>query len=135
MSIIICIDDFPSNDEKINKHLLENKEELLSRGGSVFNEKNWFKWTRLPFKKEIEETYGNPCIYVKNITRNKAVSFVGKISLFAKALICLIPKSPETDLSKVVDYLNSDKFRSNYTYSGRFMIGQKQLAGAVLEMI
>ena len=38
----------------------------------------------------------------------------------------LKPKK-EINLEKVVDYLNSEKYRNNYTYSKRFKIGQKIL--------
>ena len=65
--------------------------------------------------------------------RSKKVAFIGKIGYIAKSLICLIPKDPlNVDLEAVVAYLDSPQFRANYTYSGRFIIGQQQLASAVL---
>jgi len=35
-------------------------------------------------------------------------------------------------LDGIVRFFNSQKFRKNYTYAGRFKIGQRQLANAVL---
>ena len=36
------------------------------------------------------------------------------------------------DLKKVVSYLNSEKFKKNFTYAGRFKIGHRQLSNSLL---
>ena len=41
-----------------------------------------------------------------------------------------IPYPQEVDLKKIVEYLNSDTFKENYTFSGRFKIGHRQLCNA-----
>ena len=79
----------------------------------------------------MEEHKGRPCIYVKNLTRNTIVAFKGTVTYFGGKLLCLIPRT-EIDLDNIVTYLNSDMFKKNYMYAGRFKIGQRQLANAVL---
>ena len=37
----------------------------------------------------------------------------------------------DIDLIKVVDYLNSPDFKTNYIYSGRFKIGHRQLCNSL----
>ena len=39
------------------------------------------------------------------------------------------------NLEKIVDYLNSDTFKSNYMYSGRFKIGHRQLSNSYISNI
>ena len=41
----------------------------------------------------------------------------------------LVPKK-NIDLNKIKKYLNSNEFKNNYMYSGRFKIGHKQLSNA-----
>ena len=38
----IYIENFPCNDEKINKHLLDHKEDLINRRIKKYDENNWF---------------------------------------------------------------------------------------------
>lgn len=130
----ILISDFPSTDEGINKYLLEHKSELEGRKIRKFTERNWWEWGALRNIKTIKENIGKPCIYVYNITRKTEVAFVGQVHLFTGKLLCIIPKSTGTDLERVVEFLNSDLFRKNYTYSSRFKIGHKQLCNAVLHL-
>jgi hypothetical protein len=35
-------------------------------------------------------------------------------------------------LENVVDYLNSDGFKENFLFSGRFMIGQRQISNSYI---
>ena len=42
----------------------------------------------------------------------------------------MIPKK-KVDLKKIENYINSDNFKKNYMYSGRFKIGHKQLSEAL----
>ena len=52
------------------------------------------------------------------------------MSYFGGGLLMLIPKG-DIELGKVVDYLNSRDFKKNYTYSGRFKIGHRQLCNSL----
>jgi adenine-specific DNA-methyltransferase len=130
----VLVDKFPHGDNQIDNHLLANKSELLSRGGCNFGENNWWRWTRpIPNREIIDANFNKPCIFVRNLVRNKPVAFIGKVSYFCKSIICLIPRANEnTDLEQVIAYLNSEVFQANYRYSGRFMIGQQHLANATL---
>tara|TARA_Y100000996_G_scaffold391394_1_gene353354 strand:+ start:33 stop:236 length:204 start_codon:yes stop_codon:yes gene_type:complete len=50
---------------------------------------------------------------------------------FGAGLICILPKKPGAmDLGALVQFLNGDPFRSQYTYAGRFRIGQRLLSFA-----
>jgi adenine-specific DNA-methyltransferase len=122
---------FPTENEKIDKHLMKHKDELLGRKIKKFNENNWFEWGAPRNIKTMEEHKGRPCIYVRNLTRNINVAFKGTVTYFGGKLLCLIPRT-EIDLDNIVTYLNSDMFKKNYMYAGRFKIGQRQLANAVL---
>lgn len=108
--------------------LLIHKKELLKRKVRKFNENNWWEWGRKSSIKK--EHFGKSCIYVKSITRNNKVAFSGNVSFFSAKLIMLLPKK-ELDVSFFVNLLNSQEFKKNYTYAGRFKIGQKQLLNAM----
>jgi adenine-specific DNA-methyltransferase len=127
--------DFPTANPQINAHLLAHKEELLDRKIKVFSEKNWFEWGAPRNIKTMEQHWGKSCIYVRNMTRHKEVAFVGTVQYFGGALLCLIPKDAAVapaHLHRVADLINTDTFRTNYTYSQRFKIGQKQLENAMI---
>lgn len=128
----IFIKEFPSENEDINRHLLDNKEELLERKIKKFTDKNWFEWGAPRNIKTIENNLGKPCIYVKNMTRQKEVAFIGKVQYFGGSLLCLIPKD-KINLNETVQYLNTELFKKDYTYSGRFKIGHKQLSNVSLK--
>ena len=68
---------------------------------------------------------------MKNLTRSEVVAFKDKVSYFGGKLLCLIPRR-DVNLDKTIEFLNSHKFKKNYTYAGRFKIGQRQLANALL---
>ena len=97
--------------------------------------------------KKIRDNLGKDCIYIKTISRKETVAFVGKVQYFGGNLIILIPKESEARihpplrdgshlasprpfqaLEQMVSYLNGKSFRKNYTYSGRFKIGQRILS-------
>ena len=127
----IFMDKFPSNNEQLNIYMLTNKNTLINRKIKKFTEDDWFKWGAPRNQKNIEKNMGKDCIYVSNLTRNKEVAFVGKVEYFGGSLLMMIPKQT-TDLKKIVEYLNSEKFKSNYMFSGRFKIGHKQLSNVLL---
>ena len=125
----IFIDKFPTSNEDLNKYMLENKVCLINRKIKNYTEKNWWLWGAPRNQTNIENNIGKKCIYVSNLTRNEEVAFEGKVEYFGGALLMLLPKQ-EVDLKKIVEYLNSDTFKENYTFSGRFKIGQRQLCNA-----
>jgi adenine-specific DNA-methyltransferase len=127
----IYINEFPSNNEKINKYLLQHKRELISRKIKKFNEKNWFEWGAPRNIKSINSNYGKECIYIYNLTRQDKVAFKGRVKYFGGSLIILIPKE-KINLDKITSYLNSENFKSNFMYSGRFKIGHRQISNSYI---
>lgn len=130
----IFIKEYPSTDVKINKYLEENKEVLIKRKIKKFNENNWFEWGAPRNISKIEENLGKKCIYVKNLTRNDEIAFKGEVNYFGGSLIMLLPKEETTDLDEIVEYLNTEEFKKNYTYAKRFKIGQKQLLNGIINI-
>lgn len=129
----IFAETFPTNNEKIDTHLQTHKSQLLERKIKKFTEKNWFEWGAPRNISSIRSNYGKPCIYIRNMTRNKEVAFMGKVQYFGGSLICLIPKKEmaESDMEKIVCYFNTTTFQKDYMYAGRFKIGHKQISTAV----
>ena len=123
----ILIQSYPCENNAINNHLLHNKNELISRKIRKFNEKNWFEWGALRNKNAMEEKMGKDCIYLNNLTRNEKVAFVDKVQYFGGTLIMLVPKKI-CNLHNIVTYMNTDKFKSNFTFSKRFKIGHRQIS-------
>jgi adenine-specific DNA-methyltransferase len=130
----IFTETFPTNNLEIDAYLESHKSELLTRKIKSFTEKNWFEWGAPRNISTIRKHDGSQCIYVRNMTRNKEVAFIGKVQYFAGSLLCLIPKKSMTrnDMQKIVEHINSSSFQKDYTYAGRFKIGHKQLSCAVL---
>jgi adenine-specific DNA-methyltransferase len=127
----IYITEFPSGDSEIDEQLESNKEALMERKIRKFTEKNWFEWGAPRNIQTINANLGKPCIYVRNMTRQKDVAFKGKVQYFGGTLLCLIPKT-NVQLDEVVKKLNSDDFKKDYMYAGRFKIGHKQLCNVCL---
>ncbi len=115
----------PATEAAATAHLLANKTELMGRAIRKFNETNWWQWGALRNLTSVEAKIGNPCIYVRNMTRHDEVAFIGTVQLFGGTLLCLIPKVAGLDLEAVAAAINQK--RADYLYSGRFKIGQKQL--------
>lgn len=127
----IFIEKFPCANQNINTYLLKHKDELMSRKIKKFNENNWFEWGAPRNIKTIQENIGKECIYMYNLTRHKNVAFKGNVKYFGGGLILLIPKKP-IHLDKIVCYLNSDDFKSNFMFSGRFKIGHRQISNSYI---
>ncbi len=127
----IFVETFPSNNPQIDSHLQHHKQELLGRKIKTFTEKNWFEWGAPRNISSMKKHWGKPCLYVRNMTRNKEICFVGTVQYFGGTLLCLIPKT-HVSLEKVCSYLNSPTFQKDYMYAGRFKIGHKQICNAVL---
>ena len=137
----ILVNQYPSEDQAINAQLLKWKDSLIKRRIRKFHEGNWFEWGALRNKKAINENMGKACIYVRTITRKEKVAFIGEVQYFGGGLLCMIPKAGggggengEIDLQHIVNVLNNEDTKQNYTYSGRFKIGQKQLANVEIAL-
>jgi len=127
----IYIEKYPCENEEINQYLLVHKKELIERGIRKFNETNWFEWGAPRNIATINANIGNECIYVYNLTRKTNVSFIGKVNYFGGTLLMLKPKK-ECDLNKIVSYINSNTFKENFMYSGRFKIGHRQICNSYI---
>lgn len=123
----IYIEKFPSKNQKLNTYLLGYKDELMNRKIKTFHESNWFEWGAPRNMKTIKEHIGKECIYIYTITRQKHNAFKGHVQYFGGGLIILIPKK-KMDLDNIITYLNSDDFKSNFMFSGRFKIGHRQIS-------
>jgi adenine-specific DNA-methyltransferase len=132
----IFADTFPTTDSDINAHLLKHKQALLDRKIKKFSETNWYEWGAPRNMKSMKQYWGRPCIYVRNLTRNKEVAFKGTVEWFGGALLCLVPKKEmdTSTLERILSYLNSELFQKQYLYAGRFKIGHKQISNALLPM-
>jgi adenine-specific DNA-methyltransferase len=129
----ILINEYPSENIKINEYLLKHKKELLDRRIKKFNEKNWFEWGAPRNITTIEENLNKDCIYIHNLTRQKNVAFKGKVNYFGGSLLILIPKE-KVNLNKIIDYLNSDVFKNNFMFSGRFKLGHRQISNSYIDI-
>jgi adenine-specific DNA-methyltransferase len=129
----ILINEYPSENKKINEYLLKHKKELLDRRIKKFNQKNWFEWGAPRNITTIEENLNKDCIYIHNLTRQKNVAFKGKVNYFGGSLLILIPKE-KVNLNKIIDYLNSDVFKNNFMFSGRFKLGHRQISNSYIDI-
>lgn len=127
----IYIENYPCDDEKINKYLLHHKENLLQRKIKKFNENNWFKWGASRNIKTINDNIGEECIYIYNLTRKLKICFLGNINYFGGGLIMLKPKK-KYNLDNIINYINSDCFKNNFIFSGRFKIGHRQISNSYI---
>ncbi len=125
----IFIEKYPCEDKNINEYLQSHKDTLITRKIKKFNEKNWFEWGAPRNIKSIEKNEGNECIYMYNLTRKEKVAFKGKVCKFGGGLIILIPRK-KCNLDNIVQYLNSDEFKDNFLFSGRFKIGHRQISNS-----
>tara|TARA_Y100000389_G_scaffold204765_1_gene259471 strand:+ start:2139 stop:3314 length:1176 start_codon:yes stop_codon:yes gene_type:complete len=132
----IMIDEFPTDNNQLNEYLLENKQILLDRRIKSFNEDNWFDWGARRNIKNINKNLGRKCIYISNMSRKEDIAFVDKVRFFGGGLLLLIPINNVDDevLKKVCGYFNSNDFKLNYMYSGRFKIGQRQLCNCQINL-
>ena len=128
---IINNDGLITFDKNINEYLISHKDKLISRKIKKFNEKNWFEWGAPRNIKSIRKNAGKECIYLYNLTRDKKVAFKDGVKYFGGGLIILIPKD-NINLDKITTYLNSDVFKKNFIFSGRFKIGHRQISNSYI---
>ena len=127
----IYIDNYPSNNKKIDDYLLNNKEILINRKIRKFNDKNWFEWGAPRNKKNIEKNINKKCIYIYNLSRKTKIAFIDTVKYFGGNLIVLIPNK-EINLENILNYLNSNEFKHNFMFSNRFKIGHRQLSNSII---
>lgn len=127
----IFIESYPCDDAKINTYLLKHKKALIDRGIRKFNETNWFEWGAPRNLTTIKENIGKECIYVNTLTRKPMIAFIEKITYFGAGLLMLKPKK-KCNLQSMVAYINSEKFRTNFTFSGRCKIGHRQISNSYI---
>ena len=127
----IYIEKYPCDNEKINKQLLQYKKELIERGIRKFNENNWFEWGAPRNITTINANLDKECIYIYNLTRKSNVAFLGKVNYFGGSLIMLKPKK-KCNLNNIISYINSDTFKNNFKFSGRFKIGHRQICNSYI---
>jgi len=121
-------ESFPTGDKPIDEHLLKHKDCLINRRIKKYDESNWYEWGAPRNIQKMKDHQGEDCIYVLPMTRETTIAFIGKVDYFG-GLIMMRP-TKDCDLQKVIDHLNSEVFKSNYMYSGRFKIGQRQLSNS-----
>lgn len=129
----ILIDNFPTTNTGLNTYLLNNKEKLMNRRIRKFNDNNWYQWGALRNYNKIQSHRGQRCIYIHNLTRMSEVAFVGQVDYFSGNLLIMIPKK-DINLLDCVEYFNNQNFKSYFTYSGRFKIGQRQLVDSYFKI-
>jgi len=127
----IYLDKFPTENPSLNKYMESHKKHLISRKIKKFNETNWFQWGAIRNLSITKNNLGKDCIYIQTLTRKEIVAFKSKVTYFGGGLIMLLPHQ-KIDLDLVVNYLNSEKFKKNFIYSGRFKIGQRQIINATI---
>ena len=81
----------------------------------------------------INNNLGKECIYIYNLTRKSNVAFINKVNYFGGSLIMLLPKKDIIcNLNNILNYLNSDEFKKNFIFSGRFKLGHRQLSNSYI---
>ena len=126
----IFLDNFPTQNEKLNNYMLEHKQELQNRKLRKIDNNNWYEFGLLRNKKIIYTNKGKNCLYIHNLTRKKQVCFKSHVQYFGGNLLMILPKDSymnEINLDKLCNYFNSDEFKYNYTFSNRFKINQKNI--------
>lgn len=137
----IYLTSFPTENHELNQYMESHKQTLMERKIRKFSEKNWFEWGAPRNKSSIDRFMGQEAVFVRNVTRQKVIAFKDRVQYFGGSLLMLLPKkrsvneavdsTDAVDVDEFVEYLNSDDFKSNYTYSGRFKIGHKQLCSGL----
>jgi adenine-specific DNA-methyltransferase len=127
----IYIEKYPCNNEEINTYLLHHKKELIERRIRKFHEHNWFEWGAPRNIAKINSNLGKDCIYIYNLTRKPNVAFLGKVNYFGGGLIMLKPKKM-CNLNNIISYINSNSFKDNFIFSGRFKIGHRQICNSYI---
>lgn len=106
----------------------------MNRKIKHFDSSNWWNFGLKRNESIIADNINKPCIYIYNQTRNKKVSFIGKVQPFGGNLLCLIPKNENEDLSYYVNVFNSDEWKQLYVSDNNmFKISHKQLSTSYIK--
>ena len=129
----IYIDKFPTNNDNLNKYMLENKEDLQKRKVRKIDNNNWYEFGLPRNKKVIDKNKGKECLFIHNLTRKEEVCFKSDVQYFGGNLLMILPKNDKkVDLTNLCKYFNSNEFKTNYLYSNRFIIKQKNIKDCLL---
>ncbi|WP_220101960.1 Eco57I restriction-modification methylase domain-containing protein [Campylobacter hyointestinalis] len=115
---------------KLNKHLLDFKDKLMSRKIKKFNESNWWTWGRDYYKSE------NLRIYVNTKTRNKRPFFINECNAYDGSILAIFPKfkTDKARLQIICDKLNDvDWDELGFVCDGRFLFSQKSLENCLVD--
>mgnify|MGYP001204146871 CR=1 FL=1 len=124
----IYIEKFPTDNDNLNKYMLQNKEDLQKRKVRKIDNNNWYEFGLPRNKKVIEKNKGKECLYIHNLTRKEKVCFKSNVQYFGGNLLMILPKNiNNVDLTNLCNYFNSNDFKDNYLYSNRFIIKQKNI--------
>jgi hypothetical protein len=67
-------------------------------------------------------------LYIKTLTRQEHIAFIGVVQYFSGSLLMLLPKNGNVDLEKYATFLNSKKVRNQIQSSKRIIINLKYLS-------
>jgi adenine-specific DNA-methyltransferase len=123
---------FPTGDADVDAHLTEHRNALMGRKIRKFGEHNWWEWGAMRNVEFVRQNMGEPCIYVKTVTRQPKVAWVGRVGWFGGSLLCMRPTGEGVDIEGVAGFMNSDEFRQRNTWAGRFKMNQSQLLHALI---
>ena len=72
-------------------------------------------------------------MFIHNLTRKEEVCFKSDVQYFGGNLLMILPKNDKkVNLTKLCNYFNSKEFKTNYLYSNRFIIKQKNIKDCLL---
>lgn len=130
----IYTEEFPTGDAAVDAYLEAHKPRLMSRKIRPMTEESWFKWGAMRNKARVDACIGRPCAYLNMLTRTSSPAFLGTVQYFGGQLLCIVPRTEEAliRLCDLVAFLNSDVFRKEHTYAGRFKAGQREVANCAL---
>lgn len=130
----IYIDNFPSNNDRLNEYMLYNKDVLQKRKVRKIDKNNWYEFGLPRNKKIIDQNINKECLYIHNLTRKKKVCFESKVQYFGGNLLMIVAKdNKKVNLNKLCNYLNSAEFKINYIYSNRFIIKHKNIKDCYID--
>jgi adenine-specific DNA-methyltransferase len=128
----IFVENYPTGDTKLDKYLLENKDNLINRRIKKFNDNNWYEWGAPRNIKIIRKNKGKKCLFIKCLSRQDKICFKDNVQYFGGSLLMMIPKKENIDLDYIETYINSKEFKDNFMYSGRFKIGHRCLSNSFI---
>lgn len=118
---------FAADAPEAKAHLLQNKETLLARKVTRFDESNWWKWGRFHACTDA------PRIYVNQKTRHPQPFYLHECRNWDGAVLALFPHRRDADLSRLMTQLNEvDWDELGFVCDGRFLFAQRSLEQVML---